>query len=69
MRGRSFPNDESDEIDRTGEAARLREKGRSGVFHMFHVFARIPVGSTTCSTTFVTGALSALESREGVNQS
>jgi len=66
MRVRSFPNDESDEIDRTGEAARLREKGRSGVFHMF---ARIPVGSTTCSTTFVTGAMSALESREGVNQS
>jgi hypothetical protein len=68
MRRKPVPNDESDEIDRTGEAARLREKGRSGVFHMF---ARIPVdsSSTTCSTTFVTGALSALESREGVNQS
>jgi hypothetical protein len=68
MHARAFHNDESDEIDRTGEAARLREKGRSGVFHMF---ARIPVdsSSTTCSTTFVIGALSALESREGVNQS
>ena len=68
MRARSVANDESDEIDRTGEAARLREKGRSGVLYMF---ARIPVDSTsfTCSTTFVSGALSALESREGVNQS
>jgi hypothetical protein len=64
MHARSFPNDESDEIDRTGEAARLREKGRSGVFHMV---ARIPVDSTF--STFVIGALSALESREGVNQS
>jgi hypothetical protein len=68
MRARPLPNDETDEIDRTGEAARLREKGRSGVFHMF---ARIPVdsASSTDSTSFVSGALSALESREGVNQS
>jgi hypothetical protein len=68
MRARPLPNDETDEIDRTGEAARLREKGRSGVFHMF---ARIPVDSTssTGSTPLVSGALSALESREGVNQS
>jgi hypothetical protein len=68
MRARPLPNDETDEIDRTGEAARLREKGRSGVLHMF---ARIPVdsASSTDSTSFVSGALSALESREGVNQS
>ena len=68
MRTGSVPNDESDEIDRTGEAARLREKGRSGVLHMF---ARIPVDSSlsTFTTTFVTGALSALDTREGVNQS
>ena len=68
MRAWPVPNDETDEIDRTGEAARLREKGRSGVFHMF---ARIPVDSTSSigSTSFVSGALSALESRKGVNQS
>jgi hypothetical protein len=67
MRARPLPNDETDEIDRTGEAARLREKGRSGVLHMF---AQIPVDSTsTGSTSFVSGALSALESRKGVNQS
>ena len=68
MRAKALPNDESDEIDRTGEAARLREKGRSGVFHMF---ARIPVDSTspTDGTPFVSGALSALDTREGVNQS
>jgi Flp pilus assembly pilin Flp len=62
MRGKRFPNDESDEIDRTGEAARLREKGRSGV----HMFARIRVDSTSStSSTSLTGALSALESRKG----
>jgi hypothetical protein len=68
MRARPVPNDETDEIDRTGEAARLREKGRSGVLE---VFARIPVDSTpsTGSTTFVSGALSAFQSRKGVNQS
>jgi hypothetical protein len=69
MRAGPVPNDESDEIDRTGEAARLREKGRSGVFHMF---ARIPVDSTssTRTTTSFSGALSApFESRKGVNQS
>jgi hypothetical protein len=68
MRATPLPNDETDEIDRTGEAARLRKKGRSGVLQMF---ARIPVDSTssTGSTSFVSGALSALESRKGVNQS
>jgi Flp pilus assembly pilin Flp len=63
MRGKPRRNDESDEIDRTGEAARLREKGRSGV----HMFARIRVDSTssTSSSTSLTGALSAVESRKG----
>jgi len=54
----------------TGQAKRRasREKGPSGVFHMF---ARIPVDSTssTSSTTALCGALSALESRKEVNQS
>jgi Flp pilus assembly pilin Flp len=64
MRGKPFRNDESDEIDRTGEAARLREKGRICVSHMF---ARIRVESTssTPSSTSLTGALSAVESRKG----
>jgi Flp pilus assembly pilin Flp len=64
MRGKPFRNDESDEIDRTGEAARLREKGRICVSHMF---ARIRVDSTSFapSSTSLTGALSAVESRKG----
>jgi Flp pilus assembly pilin Flp len=61
MRAPPVANDETDEIDRTGEAARLREKGRSGVSH---TIARNPVDSTS-STHCPSGARSAPEMRKG----
>jgi len=54
----------------TGQAKR-RASERKDVSGVFHMFARIPVDSTstTSSTIALTGALSALETRKGVNPS